>query len=81
MEFSRQEYHSGLPFPPLGIFPTQGLNLSQLFQKLFVYFFGCTMRNPSSAPGMERAPGSISVEPYVLDHQGIPQLPFWSSRS
>ena len=27
MGFSRQEYWSGLPFPSLGIFPTQGLNL------------------------------------------------------
>ena len=27
MEFSKQEYCSGLPFPPPGIFPTQGLNL------------------------------------------------------
>ena len=26
MEFSRQEYWSGLPWSPLGIFPTQGLN-------------------------------------------------------
>ena len=26
MEFSRQEYWSGLPFPSLGIFTTQGLN-------------------------------------------------------
>ena len=26
MGFSRQEYCSGLPFPPLGIFPTQGSN-------------------------------------------------------
>ena len=26
MEFSRQEYWSGLPFPPQGIFPTQGYN-------------------------------------------------------
>ena len=26
MEFSRQEYRSGLPFPPPGIFPTQGSN-------------------------------------------------------
>ena len=28
MEFSRQEYWSGLPFPSLGIFLIQGLNLS-----------------------------------------------------
>ena len=27
MEFSRQEYWSGLPFPSPGIFPTQGSNL------------------------------------------------------
>ena len=27
MEFSRQEYWSGLPFLTPGIFPTQGLNL------------------------------------------------------
>ena len=26
LEFSRQEYWSGLAFPPPGIFPTQGLN-------------------------------------------------------
>jgi len=28
--FSRQEYWSGLPFPPPGIFPTQGSNPSLL---------------------------------------------------
>ena len=28
--FSRQEYWSGLPFPPLGIYLTQGSNLSVL---------------------------------------------------
>ena len=26
MEFPSQDYLSGLPFPPQGIFPTQGLN-------------------------------------------------------
>ena len=30
MRFSRQENWSGLPFPPLGIFPTQGLNSPSL---------------------------------------------------
>ena len=30
MEFSRQEYWSGLSFPSSGIFPTQGLNLCLL---------------------------------------------------
>jgi len=30
MRFSRQEYWSGLLFPPPGIFPTQGLNLCLL---------------------------------------------------
>ena len=27
LEFSRQEYWNGVPFPPLGIFLTQGLNI------------------------------------------------------
>ena len=31
MGFSRQEYCSGLPFSPPGIFPTQGSNLSLLY--------------------------------------------------
>ena len=26
MGCSKQEYQSGLPFPPPGVFPTQGLN-------------------------------------------------------
>ena len=30
MKFFRQEYWGGCPFPPLGIFPTQGLNLHLL---------------------------------------------------
>ena len=30
MQFSRQEYWSGLPFSTLGIFPTQGSNLPLL---------------------------------------------------
>ena len=31
MGFPSQEYWSGLPYPPPGIFPTQGLNLSHLY--------------------------------------------------
>ena len=31
MEFSRQEYWSGLPFPPLGDLPDQGLNPGLLY--------------------------------------------------
>ena len=30
VRFPRQEYWSGLPFPPPGIFPTQGSNLNLL---------------------------------------------------
>ena len=43
LELSRQEYWSGLPFPPLGIFLTQGLNLHLLCllhcQADFFFFF------------------------------------------
>ena len=38
MEFPRQEYCSGLPFPPPGIFQTQGLNLCLLFHSQQTYF-------------------------------------------
>ena len=31
IEFSRQQYWSGLPFPPLDIFPTQGSNECLLY--------------------------------------------------
>ena len=34
MGFSRQEYWSGLPHPPRGIFPTQESNLSLLHQQV-----------------------------------------------
>ena len=37
MEFSRQEYWSGLPFPLQGIFPTQGLNLGLPHYKQMLY--------------------------------------------
>ena len=37
MEFFRQEYWSGLPFPSLGIFPTQGLNSCLLHCRQIVY--------------------------------------------
>ena len=37
MEFSRQEYWSGLSFPPPGDFPTQGLNLRLLHCRQLLY--------------------------------------------
>ena len=37
MEFFRQEYWSGLPFPPLGIFPTQGSNPGLLHCRQILY--------------------------------------------
>ena len=37
MEFSMQEYWSGLPFPSPGIFPTQGSNLSLLHCRQTLY--------------------------------------------
>ena len=37
MGFSRQEYWSGLPCPPQGIFPTQGLNLGLLHCRQILY--------------------------------------------
>ena len=39
MEFSRQEYWSGLPFPPPGIFPTQGSNPDLPHCRWILYFW------------------------------------------
>ena len=38
MGLPRQEYWSGLPFPSLGIFPTQGLNPGLLHCRHIFYF-------------------------------------------
>ena len=38
MRFSRQEYWSGLPCPPPGIFPTQGSNLGLLHCRHILYY-------------------------------------------
>ena len=37
MEFSRQEYWSGLPFPSPGIFPTQESNQDLLYCRRILY--------------------------------------------
>ena len=37
MGFSRQEYWSGLPFPPPGVLPTQGSSLRLLPGRLILY--------------------------------------------
>ena len=48
MGFSRQEYWSGLPFPSLGIFPTQGSNPSLLPCRQLLYHLS-HQRSPSGA--------------------------------
>ena len=40
MEFSRQEYWSGLPFLLQGIFLTQGLSLGLLHRRQILYHLG-----------------------------------------
>ena len=40
MEFSRQEYWSGLPYPPPGLLPTQGLNPGLLHCRSTLYHLG-----------------------------------------
>ena len=46
MGFSRQEYRRGLPCPPLGIFPIQGLNPCLLYFRWFFFFFFFTTKPP-----------------------------------
>ena len=47
MEFSRQEYWSGLPIPSPGILLTQGLNLHHL------YLLHCRILSPLSRRGAQ----------------------------
>ena len=51
MGFSRQEYWSGLPFPPLGIFLTQGLNDVSVSLAMAGRFF---TTSPSGKPQLFR---------------------------
>ena len=61
MEFSRQEYWIGLPFPSLGIFPTEGLNPGILHCRQMLY--PLNHRDPVSIPGWERSPGEGNGNP------------------
>ena len=47
MEFSRQEYWSGLPFPTPGIFPTKGLNPHLLHWQVGFFYYCTTWEAPN----------------------------------
>ena len=57
MEFSRQEYWSGLPFPSPGILPTQELNLHLL---CLLYWQAGSL--PLAPPGQAREAAGGSDE-------------------
>ena len=51
MEFSRQEYWSGLPFPPPGDLPDPGIEpISLALQVVFFFFF--LLLSPLGSPGV-----------------------------
>ena len=61
MGFSRQEHWSGLPFPPPGIFPTQGSNPGLLC------LLNCRwILHPLRHPGSNRAHGRHLVSLYLV---------------
>ena len=60
MGFSRQEYWSGLPVPPPGIFPTQGRNLCLL--RLLRWHVGSL---PLASPGKSKNIFSVYNSPLV----------------
>ena len=68
MEFSRQEYWSGWPFPPPGIFPTQRLNTWQA-DSLPLSHWGKPVNQcylPSILSNLQRPAGSIWHDVCVL---------------
>ena len=73
MGFSRQENWIRLPFPPPGIFPTQGWNPRLLRWLLFliIYWLHCTSYGDLSSLTRDQAqaPSSGSIGSLPLDHQ------------
>ena len=89
MEFSREEYWSGLPFPSPGLFPTQGLNLGLLQCRQNLYhlshqgitpiLFQC--RGPMDRCACSVVSGScdpMDYSPPGSSVQGIFQQEYWS---
>ena len=72
MGFSRQDYWRGLPCPPPGIFPTQGLNLRLLrllhWQVNFFFFFFFFL--PPEPPGK---PGQVRITKAKAGKEQAPQ--------
>ena len=76
MRFSRQEYWSGLPFPPPRIFPTQGSNLHLLHwqaDSLPLSHKGSPILRISSAQ-FSRSAVSDSLRPHESQH-AMPPCP------
>ena len=70
MEFSRQEYWSGLPFPPPGDLPNPGIKpvFPALQVDFFFFFFyylshqGAHSRSSSQTAYEEKEPGTLNTQ-------------------
>ena len=62
MEFSRQEYWSGQPFPSPGIFMTQGLNLGLLHCRQILY---CLSYHLHTHVGLQKAKSLEEISQYL----------------
>ena len=89
MEFSREEYWSGLPFPSPGLFPTQGLNLGLLQCRQNLYHLnhqGITPTLFQCRGPMDRCACSVvadSATPWAIARQaplsmGLSRQEYWS---
>ena len=69
MEFSRQEYWSGLPFPSSGHLPDPGIKPRSLaLQADFFYHLSLKYRSSPNAPRLPRPPGlqgAVPTQPYL----------------
>ena len=73
MEFSRQEYWSGLPFPSLGIFLTQGQDPGLPYSRQTLY----PLSHQGSAPEPRGRMKLDEIGWYSDERGGIPGHPGW----
>ena len=72
MEFSRQEYWSGLPCPPPGDLPDPGIEPASLTSsRLASRFFTTRHHSPWNSPGQNTGVGSLSLPQGIFLTQGL----------
>ena len=85
MEFPRQEYWSGLPFPSQGISPTQGLNLHLLRWQAYLLLchLGSLDLKMTKLETLTDFASTLTTTALLYDTGGlfVSLMPFWQNES